>query len=294
MEFADGGDLSTYITDALHNDYATIKAILAQMIAGLSELHRRSIYHGDLKLENVLLRTNPDGHSVSVKLADFGLSGSVNDNNNNNESKKPSRGTPEYMAPEQLLAQGQGQKGLASDCWSLGVCAWELATGLPPFYSPDPIEILNATARAEWKRDLEERAPGPVEYKGLLRGLLQSDPSKRLSIEGKSGLLILMIKYELSRLEVKRHPFFADINWKRPPAIPSTLRADSASFSIRNERFSSFKPYNLQVLTTERVINAQEHLQDANSNGMFPDESLYAAASELFPICNLYVDQGGE
>ena len=169
MEFASGGDLSTALPDLMGN-FEVIKVILAQLVAALQALHSQGIFHGDLKLENVLL--SPE--QGQIKLADFGLSC---------PEAKASFGTPDYLAPEQLTG---GQKSLASDCWSLGVCAWELATGMPPFYADDPDCILKAIAGVKgWQGDLEERAPGPDGFKSLLRGLLQPDPSKRLSITGK-------------------------------------------------------------------------------------------------------------
>jgi serum/glucocorticoid-regulated kinase 2 len=69
-----------------------------------------------------------DGH---LRVADFGLS-------------KPSImrdakaysfcGSPEYMAPEMLLKVGHNQN---VDYYGLGALAYELLTGLPPFYSKD-------------------------------------------------------------------------------------------------------------------------------------------------------------
>lgn len=47
----------------------------ADVLAGLAYLHSRNVCHGDLKWENVLLKTearDPDG--LMAKVADFGLS----------------------------------------------------------------------------------------------------------------------------------------------------------------------------------------------------------------------------
>jgi serine/threonine protein kinase len=172
MEFASGGDLSTTcggIEGFQKNNFSEIKTVLAQMIAGLNSLHKQGLSHGDLKLENVLLSLG------TIKLADFGLSSAAG---------KASRGTPDYMAPEQL--DPFNLKGPAADCWSLGICAWELATGLPPFYASDPRLILNSIAQADWERDLAPRAPGPRHYQSLLKGLLNPDPKQRFRIAGTS------------------------------------------------------------------------------------------------------------
>ncbi len=256
MEFASGGDLSTCL-GRFEGNFEEIRIVLAQMISGLQVLHERGIFHGDLKLENVLL-TLPEGR---IKLADFGLSSLTG---------KASHGTPDYMAPEQL----KGFKSVASDCWSLGICAWELATGLPPFYSDDPNVILNSISQADWRRDLAPRAPGTKHFQALLKGLLQPNPKDRLTITA-----------------VKKHEFFTEINWKQLPLLPlplPELKQETNPFDTRNERFTAFKPYNLKVLETEKIISAQQHLEEGNKNGMFPSEELFEAASQLFPICNLY------
>lgn len=48
-----------------------IKDIISQVILGLFHLHNRNIIYGDLKAENILIKSNGQ-----VKLCDFNLSGS--------------------------------------------------------------------------------------------------------------------------------------------------------------------------------------------------------------------------
>ena len=61
------------------------------MIQGLKNVHKAGYYHGDLKLDNILIVDN----SI-IKLSDFGLSGIEIDMN----SCSGLMGTPGYMAPE--------------------------------------------------------------------------------------------------------------------------------------------------------------------------------------------------
>ena len=83
-----------------------------------------------------------------------------------------------------------------------------------------------------------------------------------------------------------KHQFFAGVNWKQ--RLPRLQINNQNPFTARNERFSSFKPYNVKVLETERLIDAQEHWREGNGNGMFPSEEAFQEASQLFPLCNLY------
>lgn len=48
-------------------------------------------------------------------------------------------GTPDYLAPELLLGTGHDS---SVDMWALGVCAYEFATGMPPFHGPSPETIF--------------------------------------------------------------------------------------------------------------------------------------------------------
>ncbi len=118
-------------------------------------------------------------------------------------------GTPEYLAPELLLGQGYTK---AVDWWTLGVLLYEMLTGLPPFYDENVQEM--------YRKILEDplRFPDDVdkEARHLLTGLLTRDPTKRLGSGGAT--------------EIRAHPFFRDIDWKKlvakkiqPPFKPSVV-----------------------------------------------------------------------
>lgn len=46
-------------------------------------------------------------------------------------------GTPEYLAPEVILSQGQKGHSRMADWWALGMCLYEMLVGLPAFQHPD-------------------------------------------------------------------------------------------------------------------------------------------------------------
>ncbi|EOD10047.1 hypothetical protein EMIHUDRAFT_452786 [Emiliania huxleyi CCMP1516] len=88
------------------------RTIVRQVASGLAALHRAGIVHRDVKLQNVLL--DEDGQCRSPRI------------------DSPC-GTPGFIAPEML---GESGYDFAADVWALGVVAYVLLTGRPPFDIP--------------------------------------------------------------------------------------------------------------------------------------------------------------
>ncbi len=99
--------------------------VIEGVLAGLGHAERRGIAHRDLKPENVLV-TNGGG----VKIADFGIAKAYTSATGNFTAAGVAVGTPAYMAPEQALSRGVGP---FTDLYALGVMAYELLGGAPPF-----------------------------------------------------------------------------------------------------------------------------------------------------------------
>ena len=72
---------------------------------------------------------------------------------------RPVLGTPDYLAPELLLGTGNGP---AVDMWSLGVCAFEFATGVPPFNDATVELVFRQVAAARPPTALDPGGAQPV------------------------------------------------------------------------------------------------------------------------------------
>ena len=110
-------------------------AVLEPLASALDHAHARGIVHRDLKPSNVLFTER--GRLV---LSDFGIARMLE------SSTVVSQvgivvGTPLYMSPEQ--AEGK-LAGPPSDRYSLGVVAYEMLTGRPPFTGATPLSLLRA------------------------------------------------------------------------------------------------------------------------------------------------------
>jgi Tol biopolymer transport system component len=134
-----------------------------QIARALVAAHRADIVHGDVKPENIMVRT--DGY---VKLLDFGLAREISEAV---DAEAPF-GTWRYMSPEQISGQTVSP---ASDVFSLGIVLYELAEGRHPFEAPHLVGTLQAIASANpvWQ--------GQNEFTVVLQEMLAKRPDERPS-----------------------------------------------------------------------------------------------------------------
>ena len=99
----------------------------ADSVVALKYLHDHNIVHRDLKPENLIYKEKAGN---VLKLTDFGLAKYIDSEATTNISEKPC-GTPIYVAPEVLTASPVYSPKV--DMWSLGVLAYILLCGFPPF-----------------------------------------------------------------------------------------------------------------------------------------------------------------
>jgi serine/threonine protein kinase len=100
----------------------------------VKHLHDKNIVHRDIKPENILFETSE--HSSTVKLIDFGLS-RHHDPLVDGPYMTNRVGTPYYMSPDVL----RGKYDRSCDLWSVGVVAYILLTGYPPFNGCNDLEV---------------------------------------------------------------------------------------------------------------------------------------------------------
>lgn len=111
--------------------------ILRQVCAAVAAAHRVGVLHRDLKPDNIFL-SNTFIHDRWVKLLDFGVAQFTCDRPAQHERPRFVCGTAGYMSPEQ--AQGRALDPRC-DSYSIGVVAFEMLTGHPPF-SADSSSML--------------------------------------------------------------------------------------------------------------------------------------------------------
>ncbi|NXG47220.1 KGP2 kinase, partial [Psilopogon haemacephalus] len=131
LEFCQGGELWTKLREVRCFEEPLAVFCCACVVEAFEYLHSHGIVYRDLKPENLML--DQRGY---VKLVDFGFAKELGQG----EKTFSFCGTPEYLAPEILRQEGHD---FAVDFWTLGVLAFELLVGRPPFHSADPQQIYS-------------------------------------------------------------------------------------------------------------------------------------------------------
>lgn len=130
MEYIEGASLREAIDTAPGKRLSLVRSlrILRQLGLALDCAHQADVVHRDVKPDNVLLAKRADGEDL-VKVLDFGLAKMLHGGEVLTKAGELF-GSPMYMSPEQcrgdLVDPG-------ADLYSMGIIAYELLTGRPPF-----------------------------------------------------------------------------------------------------------------------------------------------------------------
>lgn len=125
MKYCENGSSSEIVGKATELD---VWQFIHDVAAGLAYLHGQPepIIHQDIKPDNILVNTDN-----RFLITDFGISKRVRSTMRKQSKRAVGAGATAYMGPERF---GEDPNPvMASDIWSLGVSAYELATGELPF-----------------------------------------------------------------------------------------------------------------------------------------------------------------
>ncbi len=147
--------------------------LLGEIADALAVAHRAGVVHRDIKPENILL----SGRHAMVM--DFGVAKAVTEASGRQQltTAGVALGTPAYMAPEQATADPHLDGRL--DIYALGVVAYEMLTGYPPFHGLNPQQTLAAHV-TQAPVAVGQRRPGlSPALEGVVMRCLQKRPADR-------------------------------------------------------------------------------------------------------------------
>jgi serine/threonine protein kinase len=193
MEYVEGETLAAMIKRErlpLHR----ILTMLRQLASALAAAHGKGIVHRDLKPANI--QVTPDG---SVKILDFGVAHAITVAATNSPSTGAALtirltsatvpadarvmhpGTPAYMSPEQMFGREIDQR---SDIYSLGIVAYEMATGHRPYATNDPLEVV-LTVSKNFLSTSDLQASVPAQLNDVIAKMLAVNPAERYQTAGE-------------------------------------------------------------------------------------------------------------
>jgi len=136
LEQVRGRLLSDLIAEKGKLDFKTTNLIFRQLLEAMAYAHEKGVVHLDLKPANIMI-----GSNLKPRIMDFGIVRSVSDLRDQEEEI---RGTPKYMAPEQVLGRDLDPR---TDVFSLGVIFYQMLSGRLPFPAESIVELLASIAK---------------------------------------------------------------------------------------------------------------------------------------------------
>lgn len=180
QEYVPGRNLRQFIDRYGAVQPALALSVLRQVGQALQKAAEMGVTHRDIKPENIML--SPGGE---VKVADFGLARIASRPGQTELTQiGVAMGTPLYMSPEQVEGRPVDPR---SDIYSLGVTAWHMLAGHPPFEGETALAVALQHVRQEPQRLEDLRPDVPVELSRIVHQMLAKAPEDR--IQSASDLL---------------------------------------------------------------------------------------------------------
>ena len=149
--------------------------VLYQILKAVKYMHRHGIVHRDIKPENILFTSKEEGSPI--KIIDFGLARHFD--KRQDVSMRTVVGTPYYICPN-VLRKDYDE---SCDLWSVGIIAYILLCGYPPFNGADNAAVYAAVRRGTYYFPSSDWKHVSVEARDFIRRLLQVNASNRMTVD---------------------------------------------------------------------------------------------------------------
>ena len=136
MELVRGIPLSDYLIERGRIPEDQSQVIIYDIMCAMKYYHQQRIVHRDIKLDNIMLTglESGDPRDIRVKIIDFGMSKLTRGKKKIN--LQTYCGTIDFIAPE--ILEGNNYD-CSCDSWSVGVLAYFILSGQPPFMGKDDV-----------------------------------------------------------------------------------------------------------------------------------------------------------
>ena len=170
MEYVEGHSLKHLIQSRGALPVNVVLTIGKQLCRALEVAHEQGVIHRDIKPQNMIVE--PSGN---LKVMDFGIARLAKRSSGMTQAGM-ALGTPEYMAPEQLLGS---EVDFRADLYATGAVLFESLTGRTPFVADSAITLVAKQIEEvpPSPRSLNAEVPEPLEQ--LILRALRKDPAER-------------------------------------------------------------------------------------------------------------------
>ena len=173
MAYVDGENLAKRIFERGVLPADEVRRILRDVADALAYAHERGVVHRDIKPDNIIIASQTGRPMVT----DFGIARAVSDGDSRLTATGMAIGTPAYMSPEQ--AAGERTIDGRSDLYSLGIVAYQMLAGEPPFVAGSTPAMLVKHISERPIPVQQRRADMPDDMARAVMLLLEKDPANR-------------------------------------------------------------------------------------------------------------------
>ncbi|HEY2854714.1 MAG TPA: serine/threonine-protein kinase [Gemmatimonadaceae bacterium] len=173
MAYVDGENLAKRIFERGVLPCDEVRRILRDVADALAYAHERGVVHRDIKPDNIIIASQTGRPMVT----DFGIARAVSDGDSRLTATGMAIGTPAYMSPEQ--AAGERTIDGRSDLYSLGIVAYQMLAGEPPFVAGSTPAMLVKHISERPLPVQQRRADVPEDLARAVMLMLEKDPANR-------------------------------------------------------------------------------------------------------------------
>ncbi len=181
MALIDGDNLATQLQKRGPLPVDEVRRWVTEVGDALAYAHSRGVIHRDIKPDNILVDAI-DGRAL---VTDFGIARAGTDSGDTPRLTATGMaiGTPAYMSPEQ--ASGDRDLDARSDLYSLGIVAYQMLVGEPPFVGNTTPALL-VKHLAEMPVPVNQRRQDvPPDLARIIMRLLEKAPEQRFQTAGE-------------------------------------------------------------------------------------------------------------
>jgi serine/threonine protein kinase len=237
MEYVQGSDLHKYIQKQKQLPIGLACSLARQIAAGLQHAHEKGLVHRDIKPSNAMLYKS-DG-KLQLKILDFGLAKATSEKGDTKDLTQDGTmlGTPEYMAPEQMLNAAKAD--IRADIYSLGCTLYHMLAGHAPFTGTQG-QIMMAHAQNEATPVNLIRIDVSIELAAMIAKMMAKEPDKRFQTP--------------SQVNAALQPFLSNsFGLFEPQTYKSTPAENTVDETNQSERDTSVEIINPKPIAAQAI-----------------------------------------